>query len=213
MIVVDDREEKLIDALDALGVEFSVQRLAVGDVWVGDFVVERKAGGDLEKSIIDRRVWRQLEQIRRLEKRPLLLLERLERFNEKVVMGFLASLVVKGIAVFFTHDVSDSALFLERLDAQLSKERRPHSIVFKKPFWTLAERQRAFVEFLPHVGPVLASRLLSTFVTVKALANASVEALERVPGVGRQKARDIVAFFNTPYDIQQDWGSHAHRVR
>jgi ERCC4-type nuclease len=52
---------------------------------------------------------------------------------------------------------------------------------------------------IPGVGPKTAARLLSTFKSLKGIANASLEDLLSVQGVGRQKAKLIYDVFHTEF--------------
>lgn len=54
-MIVDTREAELIRFFTDEKVEIEVKQLSVGDIWIGDLIIERKSIRDLEASILDGR--------------------------------------------------------------------------------------------------------------------------------------------------------------
>jgi ERCC4-type nuclease len=52
---------------------------------------------------------------------------------------------------------------------------------------------------IPGVGPKTAARLLAAFKSLRNIANSDVEDLQRVEGLGRQRARLIYEVFNAEF--------------
>src|SRR5271157_3998054 len=77
-IIVDNRERNLeiIEGLSDSGVELSFAQLPVGDYIVSErMCIERKTVGDFDSSIIDNRLFEQLERLKSSFEKPILILE------------------------------------------------------------------------------------------------------------------------------------------
>ena len=55
----------------------------------------------------------------------------------------------------------------------------------------LKSKQLYLLQGLPHIGPMLAKRLMEHFRTVSRIMNASIEQLSEVEGIGRVSAKKI----------------------
>ncbi len=192
-------------ALDA--VDLRVSHLPVGDYLLGDDVgVERKTAGDFVSSIVDRRLFRQVEALQAAFARPILLLEgdplATERpIHPNAVRGALAYLVaVRGLPVVSTAGPDESAALLLTIARQARDGVAPPEGAAKPKAATLAARQEAVVAALPGVGPLLARRLLTHFGSLAAVAAADGVALRAVEGIGTRRAAELAALFAAAYD-------------
>ncbi|MHA1733450.1 MAG: ERCC4 domain-containing protein, partial [Promethearchaeota archaeon] len=83
-VVADDRERVVARLLGEYPVEVVRQRLDVADFLIsGELAVERKRGDDLVASIMDNRLWDELERLKGTFGSPVLVVEELERAFER----------------------------------------------------------------------------------------------------------------------------------
>ncbi|MEM1837843.1 MAG: ERCC4 domain-containing protein, partial [Pyrobaculum sp.] len=76
-VLVDTREhnEEIIRAIKESGCGVIKTKLEVGDYSAGGFIFERKSVSDFVNSIIDGRLFSQLERLRNSEMRPVVIIE------------------------------------------------------------------------------------------------------------------------------------------
>lgn len=104
------------------------------------------------------------------------------------------------VPILWSKNEDDTAAFLLVLAKreQLEKE-RPIAVRGERKGLTLEEKQRYIVEGLPGISAVLAKRLLEHFGTVEGVMTASEEELQKVRGIGPEKAKEIREVLTTPY--------------
>lgn len=210
VIQVDHREvgSGLPALLRDLDVRVEMQHLAVGDYVLSSRVaVERKTAADFASSIVDRRLFAQVEALKAAYEVVIFLLEgptlyEASNVHPNAIRGALSYLIIlEGISLLRTEDAEDSAGYLatmarheqEGLDYEVSRHhaRRGTSSRLQK---------RYVVEDLPGIGPKMADALLQEFGTLRALFNAEEDALRRVYGIGPKRAERICALLTTDYD-------------
>ena len=193
-IVIDHREKNIGKLLFGRA-ELEFRNLEFGDYILSDrVIVERKTSEDFENSIIDKRLFKQLKELKNYE-RPILIIEgdRFERLEENVIKGAILSIVLDyHIPILFSKSPEETAdILLKLAEREQLKNKRPVEIRTGKKPMSLRERQRFIVESFPDVGPVTAENLLLSFGTIENIVNASEEELMKVEGVGKATARKI----------------------
>ncbi|MBW9222942.1 DEAD/DEAH box helicase [Methanothermococcus sp. SCGC AD-155-K20] len=202
-IIVDHRE-KIIGRYLYNRVELEFKNLDIGDYILSDrVVVERKTSEDFEDSIIDKRLFRQLRELKKYE-RPILIIEgdKYIRLSEKVIKGAIISIILDyNIPVMFSNNIEETVDILLKLSEreQLQKKRTVEIRTGKKPM-SLRERQRFIVESFPDIGPITAENLLIKFNTVKNIVNAPEEKLMEVEGIGKITAKKIKEVLSEKYE-------------
>lgn len=175
------------------------------DYIVSDRVaIERKTVDDFVESIVDKRLFDQLINLKKNYLKPILIVEGdgiYRRLNPNAIRGALATIVVDfGIPVLFTKSPEETAEFIVSLARreQLAKDREvsPH---YGKTKMTLKEQIEYVVSSISDIGPVIAKNLLEHFQTIENIAKADVEDLMKVPKVGKKTAEKIVRIMKTPY--------------
>ena len=203
LIGVDHRERPsgVIEALRQFeDVQLEVAQLAVGDYMLGpEVLVERKTVADLVASIMDRRLFEQIQRLQEACQCPLFVLEGAEgdedeiRIHPNAWRGALSYIqVLQRIPLLRTRDARDTAAFLHTaarhvqrgLGYQISLHRKPKASDPAAP-------QRYVLSALPGVGPALAEALLTHLGSLEAVFRADVQALRQVPGVGQVTAARI----------------------
>jgi ERCC4-type nuclease len=206
-IIVDQRERnvELIGALEGLGFEVAMETMPVGDYVISDRIcVERKTVSDFESSIINGRLFEQLEMLKLTYKFPILMLEgdrETFRLKRNVITGTIVSVYVDyGIPVIFSDSPQNSAEIMAVMAKreQNGKKRAP-SMKGSTRAYTNEQFQEYIIGNLPGIGMKLAKSLLRHFGSVKAIANANVKQLMKVEKIGKKKAELIHKTFNHRY--------------
>ncbi|MBA2859540.1 DEAD/DEAH box helicase [Methanococcus maripaludis] len=197
-IIVDSRERHIGRYLSEKA-EVEFKTLEIGDYILSDrLAVERKTAEDFENSIIDKRLFNQVMDLKKYE-RPLMIIEGNEfvRIHENAIRGMMFSIMIDyQIPIMFSRDIEDTADILVKLaEREQIKEKREISIRYGKRPMSLKERQKFLVEGLPDVGPVMAENLLDNFNSVESIFTASEKELTSVDGMGpitAKKIREVV---------------------
>ena len=115
-IIVDSREKniKLIEALEARGFVISMLNADVGDYILSKRVcIERKSLSDFDNSVINGRLFEQVNRLRESYEMPLLLIEGRDverRLESRAIVGAIASVYLRyGIPFLFSSDEDESA--------------------------------------------------------------------------------------------------------
>ncbi len=200
MIFVDDREPELLFSHLHGKMEYKKTRLLLGDIIIGDIAIERKERDDLENSIIDGRLFKQLDSLLKSFPRVVLVIEgtkRFERINRNALIAAISSYLVRGVSVFFTRNEEETSQLVYWIAKKYLNNGKEKPIVGKKP-----KREEEFVlsiiEMLPGISVKLAKNISKHFPSLKELFNASLEDLEKVEGIGKEKAKRIYSIINYP---------------
>lgn len=204
VIVADDRENRIMKELSRREVTVRGKRLEVGDFIVSDrCVVERKAADDFVSSLIDNRLFPQVEAMNDAFQRPILLIEGTDLYRHRdvhpnAIRGALASIALDyDTPILWSEDEDETVETLVSL-AKREQEERDREVAIRGERSPRSERelQEYIVAGLPNVSTKLAERLLQRFGSVEAVYTATEDELKRVEGIGDEKAsriRDILS--------------------
>ncbi|BEP18613.1 hypothetical protein PYJP_19650 [Pyrofollis japonicus] len=220
-VIVDSREasknKDIVEKIKQKGVKVAVMELQAGDYYIlapdpsKALLVERKTVLDLANSIRDNRIWDQAKRLSEAARhdgvRPVIvlegwlgLIEKKTKWNLTAVLRIIDELVLDwGIPVIPTNNKDATAAWIAAKAKSLGKTEEKRILrlrVEKKPM-SLNDRILYVAEGI--VGPILARRLLMHFGTLRRIANASINELMKVEGIGEIRAREIYAIFNTPW--------------
>jgi Fanconi anemia group M protein len=211
-VLVDHRERAsgVTRILERKNVSVRPVQLEVGDYICSDRVcLERKVISDFLNSIIDQRIFSQLENLAGSYEKPVLVLEGnpellyLERdMHENAIRGALASIAIDyGIPIIWTQNPRETAeqIFWIAYREQVKEKREPQ-IRSSKRAPALSRQQEFLVAGFPHINSKLSKRLLKKFKIPKKIFTASEERLMRVDGLGREKAKKIFDLLNRRYE-------------
>lgn len=185
------------------GVTVEVVDLLSGDYAVGDSVgVERKAASDFVASILDGRLFPQLELLKSEYETGIVLLEGDLRTVRSAIepaaldgaLSYIA--LLSGVQLIQTADTAHTAALLHRMALHST-----HGLGYLVPLRTgkpkdLSAWRQFLLEGLPGVGPGTAKALLAHFGTPHAVLTASAADLATVKGVGQKtiaKILDVLA--------------------
>jgi ERCC4-type nuclease len=215
-IITDYREKrtKTCEWLRTFDAKIIEKKLDVADYIVSDRVgIERKTVNDLLQSVLNQRLFRQLEDLSASFARPLLILEGDQRMlflarniHPNTIHGVLSSITLDyGIPIIWTHSpkVTAAQIFWTACREQGKEKRGLQTRVCKKTKNT-ADLQQFLIAGLPNVNSVLSERLLREFKTVKRVFSLDEAELKKVPGIGEKKAKKIWKLLNSEYGPELD---------
>lgn len=210
-IIADDRDRSdVVRQLSLRGdVDIDLRRLEVGDFICSDRVAfERKSVEDFLKSLMDKKLFTQVRELKDSFECPILLIEGIGIYrNRKVnvhpnaVAGALASIIADyKIPTLWSETPIESAqiLYWTAHREQFENGRVP-AIRAKKKAFGLADELEFVVAGLPGVSTLAARRILGRFRTLKGIFSASEEELREVEMIGEKKARRICELANAEY--------------
>jgi len=192
-------------------VEVKLEQLSVGDYLLSDdVIIERKTISDLETSIIDGRIFSQLQNLLQVKKPGLIIEGNLEkllndnsRIQKKAVIGLITSIGLDyKIPIFFTKNQKETAEFLYNIAKREQIGNGSNGDIklrFEKTKMSFSQRQLFILESFPDVGPTVAKSILKEFKTLKNVANASIADLQKVPKLGPKKADKIKYLFERKF--------------
>jgi len=201
-VLIDTREKgaNISKKLIELGMDVKVKSLPTADIIVSNKIgIERKTIQDFVNSIIDKRIFTQLKDLKNNFENPIIILEGKEdiysvrNIHPNAIRGMLATIVSSfNIPIINTKDSQDTAEFIKILaNREQSNNEKEFAINFSKKPMTTKEQQEFIIESLPGIGPSLSKSLLRKFKKVKNIINADINELKKVNKMGPKKAKEI----------------------
>ena len=199
LVDVHEPEECALTLLE-IGCQVERRALAVGDYETSECLYERKEIRDLAASIIDGRLWSQLYRMSKTDKVCFLIVHGnifdVQPSMRKPVLGAVSSAAVRyGVHVIWTPTLK-LALYLLASTAYKVHEGKygvPH--VLRNRVRHRDQRVEALSKMLG-VPIQVSERLIEKFGNIKNVAEASVEELMTVKGIGEIRAKRIHSLFN-----------------
>ncbi len=188
-IIIDNRERNSLVAseLMRLGFEIEFRQLQVADYLIGSAAIERKTINDFKSSIINKRLFSQLAELKQYPNH-FLIIECLDNediyqgiMHENAFRGFILSIINDfKVPIIFTKSEKDTAKYLAVL---ASKKKKQHETIrASKTFFTEQEQLQFILEGFPQIGPATAKKLIGHFKSLKNIINAPEEELRKIIG-------------------------------
>lgn len=208
LVIIDFREKPsnlaaLLQKPNHVTVQW--QQLKAGDYYINnEILVERKTAADFVTSIISQRLFHQCARLVRTNARPLIIIEgdpyaTGHNISHQAIQGALISISVAWqIPVLISDNKEDTVQMMIVTAEQSLPDRLKFTHGSKKPK-RLKNKQIHFLRGIPSVGSSLAIRLLQSFNSIDAVINATINDLESVEGIGKQKAETIWKFLHAGY--------------
>jgi ERCC4-type nuclease len=212
IIYVDTREKssKTLRTLYELPLTLRLERLDIGDYQLSDdVVVEFKRVSDFVGSLIDGRLLEQVKKLKASTLKPLIIIEGEQslfgqrNISPNAIFGMLATITVSyRIPILFTKNENETANLLfviakrEQQTKRISKPVQLHALKPKSE----KEQLLYIVSSIPQVGPSAAHKLLLHFRTIANLANATVDDIAQVEGIGKHTAKHIFDFLHKDFN-------------
>ena len=112
------KEDNIIRELKHKHLAIDVRLLESADYCFGDVGIERKTVSDLYNSAMSKRLWTQLETLRKTYKIPILIIEDFQSFRQldKVTQGIITTLILFWKQqIIFSFDYLESSKWIEAL--------------------------------------------------------------------------------------------------
>ncbi len=198
-----DYREKPSGILEVLRIRDEIKveekQLSIGDYFINDNItVERKTTKDFIISIIDGRLFSQASRLKKLSRKPILVIEGKDLYNTgyamdpRAIKGAITSLsTVWYIPIIFSKDLRGTVDFLvmtgiQDMEYQVQYVKR----VGRKP--KRAKNLKLHIlQGLPRIGPKTANRMLGVFGSIEKVMTADEGELAVVEGIGKKKAAMI----------------------
>jgi ERCC4-type nuclease len=194
-IIIDTREKQSLIAANLLEKKANIdfEKLEIGDYLIQDTIIERKTFSDFVGSIINKRLF---DQLREIKKYPnyFLLIEGFyydyDKFNvhENAIRGMLLSVAIDyQIPIIYTEDEEDTANFLILVAKRYERPRPEIGIRPSKTLKTLEEQKQFILEGFPGIGPAAAKNLLDKFPTLQNIFSSTQEELQGILDENKMK--------------------------
>ncbi|MFH1105783.1 MAG: ERCC4 domain-containing protein, partial [Candidatus Aenigmatarchaeota archaeon] len=214
VVFADAREQTndVIEIIRAHGAIVTVKTLDVGDFICSDrVVIERKTTDDFIQSVIDGRLFEQLDAMSKNFERPVLIVEgenvfeNMERNGRRMhpnaIRGVFASIVCDyKVPIVWTSSPEETAAQIFWIaKREQAGEKRELRIRGKRKRASSDEEQEFIVAGLPKISNIIAKRLLKHFKTPEKIFAASEEELQDVDGIGKVVAKKIKNLLTKKY--------------
>jgi len=206
-IIIDDRENSIAKKISKKNLELEKKRLEVSDFVISDrTAVERKKAEDFVDSLLDQRLFDQLNELSQNYENPVILIEGKNLFSHRdmhpnAIRGALSSIAIDyQIAIIWTENKEETAEQLVSLAEREQKENdREIQIRASKDGTTIKDQQEFIIAGLPGVNTKIAKRLLQEFGSIRKIFTVSVQELQQVKGIGDKKAEKIAEILEKQY--------------
>ena len=208
-MIVDSRElpTSVARELTRLDVVISGESLEIGDYIASEEVgIERKESGDFIQSMIDGRLFVQLNALKSAYRRPVLIIEGeqitgLRAVNPAAIYGALASIAIRiQIPILWTRNAEETANVLYRI-AHMEQigSKRPLRTRSGETRGTDAETIEYILSGFPGIDTVTSRSILTEFGTLEGVFSAEQKDLQKVKGVGPKIASRIRRLLTVEY--------------
>lgn len=192
-IKIDYREKNsLVPSYLHKNFEVIYQELKVGDYLLKETIIERKEITDLTQSIINKRIFKQLEEIKQYPNYLLIIEGNLSKstLHSNALRGFFLSIQLNyKIPIIFSKNEEETALYLKIIS---EKEKKEISINPKKRNLSRKEQLQFILESFPEIGPIKSKKLLEKFDSLKKIFNSKEEELKEILGKDSIRFKNII---------------------
>lgn len=208
IVYVDYREKSssIIKKLHDLGINVKIINLEIGDYVLSDrLCVEHKTKNDFVDSLLDKRLFTQLKEMKKYEKNILIVegeedIFTLRNIHPNAIRGMISMICVDyNVPIIMTKNEDDTALMIAIMAKREQEERKNGFTLHSSKPLTLKEQQEYIVSSFPGIGSLLSKPLLEKFKTIKNIVNASEEELKKVDLIGDKKAEKIREVLDSEY--------------
>ena len=156
----------------------------MGDYLINDTIIERKSYSDLQTSIISKRIFFQLEEIKQYPHYILIVEDKKENqrnfIHENAMRGFLISCLLRKIPIIQTKSEQETADYLSIVAKR--KQNKGFSFIPLKKSFPIEEQAVYILESFPNIGPIKAKKLIKKFHSLKNIINAEENQLLDILG-------------------------------
>ncbi|MHA1671011.1 MAG: DEAD/DEAH box helicase [Promethearchaeota archaeon] len=208
IIICDNRETKspVVRKLSLMKVEIILEQLSVADYIISEASgIERKSAKDFTDSIKDGRLFKELFELKKFFKKPILILEGdlfTSPINESALYGAISSIILNlGINVYRTADTNETTLIIYHLAKKAqSTSKGDFKIRFEKKPFEDSELLEYIIAGIPGINASRAKNLLMEFKSLQEIFNAEIDELLKTEKIGRKIADEIYRISRYEYD-------------
>ena len=197
-ITIDHREKNALVISELMKRKFPIEfkQLPIADYIINNIAIVRKTISDLKSSIIDKRIFSQLLELKQYPKHFLIIEGDQEELYSGVLLhenasrGFLLAVALEyQVPIIFSSSPQETAQYIEVL---AKKKDVPLSIRPTKIFRNKKEQLQFILEGFPHVGPTKAKALIKKFKSLSNIINASIEELSPILGSRAEEFKSLI---------------------
>ncbi len=190
-IIIADIHEKnsliISELKNSKDIMLCLRPLKIGDYLIKNIIVERKTVNDFLSSLINKRLFNQINQIKDYPERLLIVEGDLNNdlyINKPllkiIIRGAILSLILNHkIQILFTKDCRETAEYLILIARQKSKSKVEPSLHSRIPK-TLKLQKRYILEAFPRIGPKKSEQLINKFHSLKSIFDAKDQELKQI---------------------------------
>jgi len=194
-IIIDTREKQSLIAANLLEQKANIkyEQLEIGDYLINDTIIERKTFSDFVGSMLNKRLFDQLKEIKKYPKYFLIIegfYYNYNKFNihENAIRGMLLSIAIDyQIPIVYTETEEDTSKFLILVAKKYEKLPQETCLRQSKTCSTIKERKQFILEGFPGIGPAAAINLLDKFESLQEIFNSKEKDL--IPILDKNKAK------------------------
>jgi len=210
IIIYADKREIGTKVYDILKKRCNVRekQLTVADYLLSKNVAcERKKSSDFLMSLIDGRLFEQIQRLKEAYQGAFLILEG-NVWDEDInvhpnaVRGAIAAIAIDfSLPIIWTNNQLETADMLFTIAKREQEDKKSRiGIRSKRKFLSKNQQQEYIVSGLPKISNVLAKRLLKHFKTPEKVFAASEQELQQVEGIGEVMAKNIRKILTRKYE-------------
>jgi ERCC4-type nuclease len=184
-IILDKRENNSLIKANLIEQKASFQEeiLEIGDYLINQTIIERKTYKDFLASLKDKRLFTQINQMKKYQNQ-ILILESFDftyksNFHQNAIRGAILS-ITSLIPTIYTENEEDTVAFLLQIAKRQTKENKNISIRETKSKLSTEQQKQFILEGFPEIGPKTAQTLLQEFPTLNQIFNATTKQLENI---------------------------------
>lgn len=183
IIEIDYREKNSLvpTFLKNLNHKIEMKELKIGDYLTNNIIIERKEIQDLVNSIKNKRIFKQIEEIKKYNKRLLIIegdLYSQKSLNPNAIKGFILSVnLYHKIPVIKTNSAQETAKYISIL---ANKKINKSKTIIEKKKLNLEKRKKYILQSFEGIGPKTSQKLIDKFKSLKNIFFANEEELKPI---------------------------------
>lgn len=183
IIEIDYREKNSLvpTFLKSLNHKIEIKELKIGDYLTNNIIIERKEIQDLVNSIKNKRIFKQIKEIKQYKKRLLVIegdIYSQKSLSPNAIKGFILSVNLHHkIPVIKTNSAQETAKYISLL---ANKKINKSKTIIEKKKLNLEERKKYILQSFEGIGPKTSKKLIDNFKSLKNIFFATEKELKPI---------------------------------
>lgn len=195
-IIIDTREKQSLVAAHLLQKRANIkfEKLEIADYLINQIAVERKTYSDFISSIINKRLFTQLGEIKKYPRYFIIIEGKETEHNlDKPAKGMILSIITQyEIPILFTSNEEETADYLLLLAKKQDKPKQELGIRPSKTGLNTEEQKQFILEGFPGIGPTTAKQLLEKHKTLNKIFSLTEEELKQINKFDENKIKKFL---------------------